>query len=444
VITAGQSCRRDRRATTDASRFPKRSLDFLNNRHYDPTTGVFVSVDPLVTMTGEPYVYGSANPVRFSDPSGLCVESFYVNADGSVGFVPMRGAECWAGDAEDSYKSGGYSKTTQVGHREQDRVGTGCKGSGCSEGADWSFFSGLGKLFLFDPGACDDTVSWGCSFEVGAALPWGRVGRLARWAGNAANGGDKVRDVDNVADALGVGNDVAKACGLRSFSAETPVLMADGSTKPISEVQVGDMVVAEDPVTGVRGARVVTHLWAHVDELVDLVTEAGSVRTTEDHPFWNESDREWQWANGIDPGEKLLTDDGGLVAVGGLDETTAANGWAYNLTVDGIHTYYVEIGLQHVLVHNTDGCNLWKLTREGANSTKRHGTHGTFYETVNRNGDSMWLTVDNSRHGSSFKMYEETSRGLQWVADLDATGTIIDGKHKGPIGRFIPWKELAG
>lgn len=47
-------------------------LIYLNNRHYDPTTGVFVSVDPLVTITGEPYVYGSANPVTISDPTGLC------------------------------------------------------------------------------------------------------------------------------------------------------------------------------------------------------------------------------------------------------------------------------------------------------------------------------------------------------------------------------------
>jgi len=31
-------------------------LTYLNNRHYDPTTGVFVSVDRLVTLTGEPHV----------------------------------------------------------------------------------------------------------------------------------------------------------------------------------------------------------------------------------------------------------------------------------------------------------------------------------------------------------------------------------------------------
>ena len=46
-------------------------LSYLNNRHYDPTTGTFISVDPLVAATGQPYIYGAANPVRYSDPSGL-------------------------------------------------------------------------------------------------------------------------------------------------------------------------------------------------------------------------------------------------------------------------------------------------------------------------------------------------------------------------------------
>jgi len=55
---------------------------FLNNRHYDPTTGVFVSVDPLVTMTGEPYVYGGANPITRSDPSGLCATGLVVDTVG--------------------------------------------------------------------------------------------------------------------------------------------------------------------------------------------------------------------------------------------------------------------------------------------------------------------------------------------------------------------------
>lgn len=44
---------------------------YLNNRYHDPMTGQFISVDPLVTTTGEPYIYGAANPATYSDPSGL-------------------------------------------------------------------------------------------------------------------------------------------------------------------------------------------------------------------------------------------------------------------------------------------------------------------------------------------------------------------------------------
>jgi len=41
------------------------------HRYYDPTTGQFLSVDPLVASTGQPYQYAGNNPVNASDPSGL-------------------------------------------------------------------------------------------------------------------------------------------------------------------------------------------------------------------------------------------------------------------------------------------------------------------------------------------------------------------------------------
>ena len=44
---------------------------FLNNRYHDPTLATFISVDPLVTITGEAYIYASANPITYSDPTGL-------------------------------------------------------------------------------------------------------------------------------------------------------------------------------------------------------------------------------------------------------------------------------------------------------------------------------------------------------------------------------------
>jgi RHS repeat-associated protein len=40
-------------------------------RYYDPPTGQFLSVDPLVRQTQQPYLYAADNPVKFSDPTGL-------------------------------------------------------------------------------------------------------------------------------------------------------------------------------------------------------------------------------------------------------------------------------------------------------------------------------------------------------------------------------------
>jgi len=128
--------------------------------------------------------------------------------------------------------------------------------------------------------------------------------------------------------------------------------MVDGTTKPISEVEVGDWVLAEDPETGERGAREVTHLWVHQDTIVDLEIDGHDVATTEDHPFWNHTDSEWQRADALDLGDLVLTADGATLTVDGMDWGSARTTTAYNLTVDDIHTYYVQVSDEPVLVHN--------------------------------------------------------------------------------------------
>jgi len=40
------------------------------NRYYDPTTGQFLSVDPLVSQTQQPYIYASDDSVNNTDPTG--------------------------------------------------------------------------------------------------------------------------------------------------------------------------------------------------------------------------------------------------------------------------------------------------------------------------------------------------------------------------------------
>lgn len=144
--------------------------------------------------------------------------------------------------------------------------------------------------------------------------------------------------------------------GCSSFAGATVVLMADGSEKAIEDIQVGDKVLATDPETGEQVAKDVTHVWVHDDTLVDLIVDGEAITTTEDHPFFNVTDGDFQWASEIDPGDQVLTDNGRVVTVRGIDTTSAQDALAYNLTIDGIHTYHV--GQRHFLVHNSEICNV--------------------------------------------------------------------------------------
>jgi RHS repeat-associated protein len=51
---------------TDAST----GLVYARARDYDPSTGQFMSVDPEVDKTAQPYAYCANNPLLLSDPSG--------------------------------------------------------------------------------------------------------------------------------------------------------------------------------------------------------------------------------------------------------------------------------------------------------------------------------------------------------------------------------------
>ncbi len=52
-------------------------LVYLRARNYDPGTAQFLSVDPALETTSEPYVYGKDNPVNEADPTGECGGSWH-------------------------------------------------------------------------------------------------------------------------------------------------------------------------------------------------------------------------------------------------------------------------------------------------------------------------------------------------------------------------------
>ena len=46
------------------------SLIYLDHRFLDPNTGMFLSVDPLKSVTDQSYAYATDDPVNIFDPSG--------------------------------------------------------------------------------------------------------------------------------------------------------------------------------------------------------------------------------------------------------------------------------------------------------------------------------------------------------------------------------------
>ena len=164
-------------------------------------------------------------------------------------------------------------------------------------------------------------------------------------------------------DSAAATSPVLKQCVLQysfaspnSFDPATPVLMADGTTKPIRDIQVGDHVLSTDPSTGTTRSEVVTALHNNLDEdLVDVevaTSDSGTavLHTTVNHPFWDKTDRKWVDASSLQPGHRLDT-TGGVAEVLAL-RPVAGNSFMLNLTVRSLHTYYVLAGDVPILVHN--------------------------------------------------------------------------------------------
>ncbi|HEV7951241.1 MAG TPA: Hint domain-containing protein, partial [Glaciihabitans sp.] len=189
--------------------------------------------------------------------------------------------------------------------------------------------------------------------ECSKGATWEELGNefLAQAAGGAIGAGV-------VASRIRAGAARRGVCA-NSFTGDTPVLMADGSTKPIDEVEVGDEVAASEPESAVVEGHVVTalHVTDADKEYVDLTvsTPEGTkvVRTTAHHPFYNASTREWTDVEQLHAGEELSTPGNGRALLTSTTRFTAKLR-TYNLTIERVHTYYVLAGDTPVLVHNAN------------------------------------------------------------------------------------------
>jgi RHS repeat-associated protein len=387
-------------------------LSDVGARNYDSVTGRFLSVDPVLDQ-GSPqqwtgYTYANNNPTTLSDPTGLAPCGARPCSDPMPGCgarpcndpmpgcgarpcndpMPGCGARpcheppapkgCGARqcNAESSYRhtkpKPTYPKNIPQEHTNyaQDQK---VRKANLDQHWDRLFWSSNQDEFEeFKAAFCSDYPDEIQCQELSKEEKFhsdmdvlGLLGPIGPFA-DAANAiayfaeGDWENGLANLGGMIPVIGDGGKA-GWKlakaacSFPGDTQVVLADGATKAIDQIQVGDHVLATDPATGRTMSREVlaTPSTEGDKTFVDLTFAGGGKLTpTDNHPFWVPELRQWVPAGQLHVGQMLQTSAGTLVQIAGTRVWTA-HARDYNLTVDDVHTYYVLSGGASALVHNT-------------------------------------------------------------------------------------------
>ena len=433
-------------------------LGWMGARVYDSLTRSFLSVDPAVPVTGaawaaNPYSYAGNDPAGMVDPTGLrpvseddlrvyqqASNSALENAvsaagdwlsdnweyiaagamvvagvavmctgvGGPVGAAMLAGALTGAGGSVWSQKSSNGAVDWGTVLRDG-AVGaaTGLIGGGASAAAARAtagMTSCLGKNILTGAveGAIDGGGSSGLEYLTSGQpiTPAGFARAVGEGAGEGALGG-------------GAGGALSKVSGVARygcFTPDTPVVMADGSTKPISQVEAGDRVLAHDSVTGQNVPAAVERTFVHEKvPTLRVTTTGGTVETTGTHPFYVE-DRGYIPAEQLHEGDILHTPDGRVTEVVSVQATGHAQ-TVHNLAIGGLHNYHVVTDTgQPILVHNNNGpsgCGI-NETQQGA------------IEKAASNPDDIFIKNKHlaSASGNQAKFdTDDISEAQSWVAE---------------------------
>ena len=150
------------------------------------------------------------------------------------------------------------------------------------------------------------------------------------------------------------------------FVAGTQILTKDGHTS-IENIQIGDLVWAENPETGEKGLKPVVRVFINeTDTLVSIFTETGEIITTEEHPFWVLG-KGWTRASELTSNDIFIMQNGLTIQARGISIKKVSNPIkVYNFEVKDWHTYYVSNS--NILVHNS--CSL-KFARKSASQIEK-------------------------------------------------------------------------
>lgn len=460
-------------------------LTNLGAREYDPSIGRFLSPDPLLDA-GAPqswngYDYADDSPVTTSDPSGACAEADCNtrNCPACLNRTPTdknpnsKALHDYPGSGSTPTNTKAYAKkykadisnsaaNTRAQERALERQKATADAAVAAARKQASGFKHRLLSMVADVIGLTDAYNcftkgdvMGCISTALNFVPWGKVFKAIKvgveafkvWraldrAYTAVKDAEEAAKVAEdavaaerfVVEAEGAGAEAAEACAVHSFVPDTGVRLADGSSKPISKVKVGDTVLATDPQTGVTAPeKVQAVIVTKTDRDFTTLTldtaptrgpphktrtdksAQGTLTTTWHHPFWDVTRHRWTDAHDLTPGAKLRQADGTTVTVAGVHNFHQQR-VTYDLTVQEFHTYYVRAGVASLLVHN---CSTTITARQA--SLIRPGPHAD--ESVAATGADVTAEQSEAMQGLPCHSCGSTAEGETMVGDHQpATG----------------------
>ena len=136
------------------------------------------------------------------------------------------------------------------------------------------------------------------------------------------------------------------------FLPDTPILRADGTSSPISEIRPGDELLAFTTTGEIVHTTVRQVIIHEVDEYVVVGTEQTTLRVTREHPFYV-GDGTFKTLEALKVGDRIFAVVGGGLREQGITsfETVSAPTRVYNLQTDHPNTYFAD----GIAVHNKGG-----------------------------------------------------------------------------------------
>ncbi|MEU4769778.1 colicin E3/pyocin S6 family cytotoxin [Actinosynnema sp. NPDC023794] len=440
-------------------------LTDIGARNYDATTGRFISVDPILDLNNAQqwtgYTYADNNPTTYSDPTGL-IANCGPDGDGcgmpnydNVGADPDNmdnpdnwGTTEWGGgfstayDYEtEEYYIGNYSlgkHSAKYGAQLRRQIIKQLLGEDHNSRALYGELDEAELLSQLEK-ACERVKD--CQREMwGDIFPhnYGVYGSLGEGIlGSAAS-----------YKALKKPPGGSKAMCPNSFTGDTLILMGDGNAKRIDQIKVGEAVLNSEPEVPTSEKHLVTQVHVttedkhYVDVVVDTPGGAKTIRTTAHHPIYSATAGKWTNAEDLSTGDELNTPGNGRAVV--LDtHRYVSESRTYNLSVEGVHTFYVVAGETPVLVHNDGGYTPPPPGKKlpgfpdaryvGRGSPVKGGGSRARWELPN-GGILEW----DSMHGT-VEMWTNKKKNAKHVGEFDPnTGKQLPGQK----GQAVPGRKL--